>query len=62
LLDIGCGPGTDMITIAQVAGEDCLVVGLDYDESMTKLASERTKASKVTSHVQHVIANALAIP
>src|SRR5262245_41855933 len=62
LLDVGCGPGTDMILIAQLAGEDCLIVGMDYDESMIREASERVRAAKVANHTKPVIANVLSIP
>lgn len=62
LLDVGCGPGTDTITLAPLVGEDGLVVGMDYDESMIKEANERGQAGRITTRIQHLVADALSIP
>ena len=41
VLDIGCGPGTDLARLADVVGPDGLVIGVDRDPGMLAEASRR---------------------
>lgn len=40
ILDVGCGPGQDVLMLAELVGEDGLVVGVDNSESMIESARE----------------------
>ena len=50
VLDFGCGPGTDTISLSKLVGSEGKVIGLDIDEEMVDLANE--KASDL-SNVHH---------
>jgi len=41
VLDVGCGPGTDLPALAALAGT---VIGVDHDQTMTTEATRRTAA------------------
>ncbi|MFD7439533.1 methyltransferase domain-containing protein [Streptomyces sp. NPDC059861] len=43
VLDVGCGPGTDLPALAEQAGESGTVIGIDRDPAMLARARERTK-------------------
>jgi len=62
VLDVGCGPGTDTIPLAQLVGETGFVVGVDYDETMIKEADDRAKLAGVATWVRHELADASSIP
>lgn len=40
MLDVGCGPGHDVLMLAEVVGENGEVVGIDNSESMIETARE----------------------
>lgn len=42
VLDLGCGPGTDLGTLAEAATEEGLVIGVDHDQAMVDAARTRT--------------------
>ncbi|MFI5710468.1 methyltransferase domain-containing protein [Kribbella sp. NPDC051620] len=42
VVDLGCGPGTDLGALAQAVGPTGTVVGVDLDEEMVGRARERT--------------------
>lgn len=44
VLDVGCGPGTDLPALAERAGESGTVIGVDRDPAMLAHARERTHA------------------
>ena len=43
VIDVGCGPGTDTITLGRCVGPSGQVVGIDYDEGMIAQAELRAK-------------------
>jgi ubiquinone/menaquinone biosynthesis C-methylase UbiE len=44
VLDVGCGPGTDLPALAAAVGERGTVIGIDADPGMVEQARERTSA------------------
>ena len=53
VLDVGCGPGTDTVPLAQLVGPTGLVAGVDYDENMVALADQRAGQAGVSAWVKH---------
>lgn len=47
VLDAGCGPGTDLPTLAERVGEEGKVIGIDRDPAMLATARERTSELSV---------------
>ncbi|MET7936880.1 methyltransferase domain-containing protein [Streptomyces sp. NPDC005322] len=43
-LDVGCGPGTDLLALAEAVGHTGSVVGVDHDQEMVERAARRTAA------------------
>jgi ubiquinone/menaquinone biosynthesis C-methylase UbiE len=41
VLDVGCGPGTDLAAMADAVGDFGTVLGVDRDEAMVALAAQR---------------------
>ena len=62
VLDLGCGPGTDTVTLGRMVGPDGEVHGVDYDVVMVREADTRAKAEKVDGWVSHHHASAAALP
>jgi ubiquinone/menaquinone biosynthesis C-methylase UbiE len=46
VLDVGCGPGTDLVRLADAVGEAGLVVGIDRDPVMVEHARRRTASCR----------------
>lgn len=44
MLDVGCGPGTDLPTLAVAVGDDGAALGIDHDPEMVEQARHRTAA------------------
>jgi ubiquinone/menaquinone biosynthesis C-methylase UbiE len=42
VLDLGCGPGTDLGSLADAAGPGGVVIGVDREQKMVDAARERT--------------------
>ncbi|HEX4700461.1 MAG TPA: methyltransferase domain-containing protein [Actinomycetes bacterium] len=42
VLDVGCGPGTDLAAMAGLVAPDGVVIGVDNDERMVNEAAQRT--------------------
>ena len=42
VLDVGCGPGTDLAAMAGLVAPDGVVIGVDHDDRMVREAAERT--------------------
>jgi ubiquinone/menaquinone biosynthesis C-methylase UbiE len=53
LLDVGCGPGTDTIPLAELVGVDGEVLGVDNDAAMISEATRRAEAAGVSAWVEH---------
>src|SRR6266581_4620497 len=50
VLDVGCGAGDDLRSLAQLVGPTGRVVGVDNSETMLQEARERTRGLPVECH------------
>jgi len=62
VLDVGCGPGTDTITLGRVVGSAGQVIGIDYDEGMIAQAELRAKEEGIEKWVTHQRADVALLP
>lgn len=62
VLDVGCGPGTDTIPLAQLVGRMGQVNGIDYDESMVVEAERVAEEAGVSGWTRHKQGDATALP
>nr|QNO55782.1 2-methoxy-6-polyprenyl-1,4-benzoquinol methylase, mitochondrial [Methanosarcinales archaeon ANME-1 ERB7] len=62
VLDVGCGPGTDTIPLAQFVGPTGQVIGIDNDNQMIVTANRKAKDADVAGWVMHKRADATSIP
>ena len=62
VLDVGCGPGSDTIHLAQLVGAEGEVVGVDYDEDMVAQANQRAVAAGLVDYVKHEQGSATSLP
>jgi ubiquinone/menaquinone biosynthesis C-methylase UbiE len=62
VLDVGCGPGSDTLPLAQLVGATGQVRGVDYDEAMVAEAERRAEQEGVGGWVHHRTADATALP
>ena len=62
VLDVGCGPATDTISLAQLVGSEGQVFGVDYDEEMIIEANHKAAEAGVAEWTRHKQANATALP
>jgi SAM-dependent methyltransferase len=62
VLDVGCGPATDTLTLASLAGPRGHVAGVDQDAAMVAEADRRAAAAGVADRVEHHVADATALP
>lgn len=62
VLDVGCGPGTDTVPMAQIVGSKGLVVGVDDDSDMLREANQRAAQTGVSAWVRHQRADAHLLP
>ena len=62
VLDLGCGPGTDTISLAPLVGASGEVIGADYDEAMIAVARQCAEQAGVNAWVKHQCADAVSLP
>src|SRR5439155_77395 len=62
VLDVGCGPATDTISLGRLVGPGGEVVGVDYDVEMVDEANRRAAAAGVGTWVKHRQADAAGLP
>ena len=62
VLDVGCGPGTDTIALAEVVGPTGRVVGVDADAAMIAEAERRAEQAGCSAWCSHQQADAMALP
>jgi ubiquinone/menaquinone biosynthesis C-methylase UbiE len=62
VLDVGCGPGTDTISLASTVGPTGQVTGVDYDARMVVEAQARAEQAGVGAWVRHEQADASSLP
>ena len=47
VVDVGCGPGTDLLALAEAVGPDGTVIGIDADPAMVATARSRSSQTPV---------------
>lgn len=62
VVDVGCGPGLDTVTLAQTLGAGARVVGVDVDPAMVAAADRRAADASVSDRVVHHAASAYELP
>ncbi|MET0398290.1 MAG: methyltransferase domain-containing protein [Longimicrobiaceae bacterium] len=62
VLDVGCGPGTDTVPLAERVGPAGRVTGVDRDPAMVAEADRRAAEAGVAGRVEHLRADATALP
>jgi SAM-dependent methyltransferase len=62
VLDVGCGPGTDTLPLAELVGHAGFVHGIDRDAEMVAEAERRAAEAGLTGRVEHRAGDAYALP
>jgi ubiquinone/menaquinone biosynthesis C-methylase UbiE len=62
VLDLGCGPGSDTIALADLVGDTGQVHGADFDPEMVEEATARATTAGLDDRVLHRQADAAALP
>jgi SAM-dependent methyltransferase len=62
VLDVGCGPATDTLTLAALVGPLGRAAGVDQDAAMIAEAERRAAAAGFADRVEHRVADATALP
>src|SRR5436305_2099326 len=62
VLDVGCGPGTDTIPLAELVGVRGRVYGIDHDAGMVAEAQRRAEEAGVGERTEHAQGDAYALP
>jgi SAM-dependent methyltransferase len=62
ILDVGCGPATDTIDLAQIVGPTGHVYGIDHDPDMLAEAQRRAETAGVQKWTTHLQADAEVLP
>ena len=62
LLDVGCGPATDTVPLAQMVSSAGQVIGVDHDEEMIAAANQKAQDAAVAEWVSHKWADAMSLP
>lgn len=62
VIEVGCGPGTDTVSLAELVGPNGRVVGVDIDPGMIREANERARVGGVQDTVNHIEADATSLP
>nr|WP_306667757.1 methyltransferase domain-containing protein [Pseudoteredinibacter isoporae] len=62
LIDIGCGPGIDTTTIAQLYPELNEIIGVDFDKEMVQQADTLAKQKECSDRIRHQHASTYELP
>lgn len=62
VLDIGCGPGIDVMALSGLVGEQGQVVGIDHDAKMLEEAQQRTREAGLHERVRFAVGSATTLP
>lgn len=62
VLDVGCGHGTDTISLSQIVGSTGVVHGIDYDVEMIEKADQRAREAGVADRIMHKQGDAMSLP
>jgi len=62
VLDVGCGPGSDTLALAELVGDAGQVHGVDADSEMVDEANSRAAATGLDDRIIHRAGDAAALP
>ena len=62
VLDLGCGPATDTIDLADLVGPTGAVIGVELDSAIVAEANQSAVAARVHGWTKHIQADALSLP
>ena len=62
ILEIGCGTGDSLVTLAQAVGASGLVYGLDLSPGMLRVSNDRIAREALTGRVALTCGDALTLP
>lgn len=62
VLEVGCGPATDTLALAELVGSTGRVVGVDLDPEMVDEANQRVEVANLAGRVTHQKAEATDLP
>jgi len=62
VLDVGCGTGTGLLILAELAGNKCNVSGIDVSEGMLEKASRKLSRKGLTDRVELIQGDATHLP
>ncbi|HEY0635806.1 MAG TPA: methyltransferase domain-containing protein [Gammaproteobacteria bacterium] len=62
VLDVGCGPGVDMVALAELSGDEGKVIGIDSDAAMLDEAQRITQQSPFAERIFYRQGSAQALP
>jgi SAM-dependent methyltransferase len=62
VLDVGCGPGSDTLALADIVGGRGFVHGIDHDGAMVEEAERRAASAGLAGRVEHRQGDAYALP
>lgn len=62
VLDVGCGPATDTISLAHLVGPGGQVYGVDYDHAMITEANLKATEASVAGWTMHKQSDATSLP
>ena len=62
VLDVGCGPASDTLPLAELVGPGGRVHGIDHDPAMVAEADRRAAAAGVAERLEHAVGDVYALP
>ena len=62
VLEVGCGPATDTLALAELVGKNGRVIGVDHDPEMVAEANARAESAGLADVVTHQVGDASALP
>ena len=62
VLDVGCGPASDTLALAELVGPAGVVHGVDHDEAMVEEAERRANEAGLAGRVEHRRGDVYALP
>ncbi len=62
VLDVGCGPGTDTIALAELVGSTGRAIGVDHDVAMLAEAERRAEQAGCSAWCRHQQGDATTLP
>jgi ubiquinone/menaquinone biosynthesis C-methylase UbiE len=62
VIEVGCGPASDTLSLAGLVGPKGHVMGVDIDPEMVTAANARAEAGGFRDTVTHIVADAYSLP